>query len=95
MKPHKGIWIFSFNRYVITWGWVTPSPFFQLKIKIRNNVEVCNRLIVNMSGSSGNNLIIENNGKKLLIDLGINAMQIIQSVNYKIEDWAAAICSHR
>ena len=56
-------------------------------------MEVCNRLIVNMSGSSGNNLIIENNGKKLLIDLGINA--IIQSVNYKIEDWAAAICSHR
>lgn len=48
-----------------------------------------------MSGSSGNNLIIENNGKKLLIDLGINAMQIIQSVNYKIEDWLAAICSHR
>ena len=48
-----------------------------------------------MSGSSGNNLIIENNGKKLLIDLGINAMQIIQSLNYKIEDWAAAICSHR
>ena len=48
-----------------------------------------------MSGSSGNNLIIENNGKKLLIDLGINAMQIIQSLNYKIEDWSAAICSHR
>ena len=70
-------------------------PFLLLKIKIRNNVKVCNRLIVNMSGSSGNNLIIENNGKKLLIDLGINAMQIIQSVNYKIEDWAAAICSHR
>ena len=48
------------------------------------------------SGSSGNCLVVcSGNEQKLLIDLGINAMQIIQSVNYKIEDWSAAICSHR
>ena len=48
------------------------------------------------SGSSGNCLVVcSENEQKLLIDLGINAMQIIQSVNYKIEDWSAAICSHR
>lgn len=48
------------------------------------------------SGSCGNCLVVCNGKEqKLLIDLGINAMQIIQSVNYKIEDWAAAICSHR
>ena len=48
------------------------------------------------SGSKGNCLVVCNGKEqKLLIDLGINAMQIIQSVNYKIEDWLAAICSHR
>lgn len=58
-------------------------------------MEICNRIIVNNSGSSGNNIIIESNGKKLLVDLGINAREILKSVNYKIEDWVAAICSHR
>lgn len=47
------------------------------------------------SGSSGNNLIIDSNGKKLLVDLGVDAKQILKSVNYKIDDWSAAVCSHR
>ena len=55
----------------------------------------CGRIIINGSGSSGNNLIIDSNGKKLLIDLGIDYKQIFSSTNYKIDDWAAAICSHR
>lgn len=55
----------------------------------------CSRIIVNDSGSSGNNLIIDSNGKKLLVDLGVDAKQILKSVNYKIEDWSAAVCSHR
>ena len=58
-------------------------------------MEICNRIIVNNSGSSGNNIIIESNGKKLLVDLGISAREILKSVNYKIDDWSAAICSHR
>ena len=55
----------------------------------------CGRIIINDSGSSGNNLIIDSNGKKLLIDLGIDYKQIFSSTNYKIDDWAASICSHR
>ena len=58
-------------------------------------MEICNRIIVNNSGSSGNNIIIVSNGKKLLVDLGISANKILKSVNYKIDDWSAAICSHR
>ena len=58
-------------------------------------MEICNRIIVNNSGSSGNNIIIVSNGKKLLVDLGISAKKILKSVNYKIDDWSAAICSQR
>ena len=56
---------------------------------------MANRILINGSGSSGNNIIIESNGKKLLVDLGISAKKILKSVNYKIDDWSAAICSHR
>jgi hypothetical protein len=47
------------------------------------------------SGSSGNNLIIESNNKKLLVDLGVNHKEILRATNYKIGDWSAAVCSHR
>lgn len=47
------------------------------------------------SGSSGNNLIIDSNGKKLIVDLGVDYNTILKSVNYKIDDWSAAVCSHR
>lgn len=56
---------------------------------------MANRILINGSGSSGNNIIIDSNGKKLLVDLGISAREILKSVNYKIDDWSAAICSHR
>lgn len=56
---------------------------------------MANRILINGSGSSGNNIIIESNGKKMLVDLGISAREILKSVNYKIDDWSAAICSHR
>lgn len=47
------------------------------------------------SGSHGNCLIIESNGKKLIVDLGVDHKTILKSVNYKIDDWSAAVCSHR
>lgn len=56
---------------------------------------MANRILINGSGSSGNNIVIESNGHKLLVDLGISAREILKSVNYKIDDWSAAICSHR
>lgn len=55
----------------------------------------CSRIIVTGSGSSGNNLIIESNGKKLLVDLGVDYKTILKSEKYKIDDWSAAVCSHR
>ena len=53
------------------------------------------RIIINGTGSSGNNLIIESLGHKLIIDVGLGRNDILKSVNYKIDDWAACICSHR
>lgn len=47
------------------------------------------------TGSKGNCLVIESNGKKLLVDLGVDYKRILKSVNYKIRDLAACICSHR
>ena len=36
-----------------------------------------NKILINGSGSSGNNIIIESNGKKLLVDLGIPCYGIV------------------
>ena len=69
--------------------------FYMNRLKVPILIIVMNRILINGSGSSGNNIIIESNGKKLLVDLGISAKKILKSVNYKIDDWSAAICSHR
>ena len=36
-----------------------------------------NKILINGSGSSGNNIVIENNGHKLLVDLGIPCYGIV------------------
>lgn len=54
------------------------------------------KIIVNNSGSIGNNIVIVNSkGNKLLVDLGVEYNKILQSCNFKISDWSAALCSHR
>lgn len=53
------------------------------------------RIIINGTGSNGNNLIIDDGHKKLLIDLGVKFKDVLESTNYKIDDWSAALCSHR
>lgn len=58
-------------------------------------MEVQGRIIINGTGSKGNNLILDDGRKKLLIDLGVNFDDVLKSTNYKIEDWVAALCSHR
>ena len=58
-------------------------------------MEVQGRIIINGTGSKGNNLIIYDGRKKLLIDLGVKFDDVLKSTNYKIEDWSAALCSHR
>ena len=47
------------------------------------------------SGSSGNAYIIESNGEKLLIELGVAWKYILKSLNYKIDDVAGCLVSHR
>ena len=59
-------------------------------------MEIRSKIIVNNSGSIGNNIVIANSkGNKLLVDLGIEYNKILQSCNFKIDDWSAALCSHR
>lgn len=58
-------------------------------------MEVRRRIIINGTGSNGNNLIIDDGRKKLLIDLGVKFDEVLKSTNYKIDDWSAALCSHR
>lgn len=53
-----------------------------------------NKILINGSGSSGNNLIIDSNGKKLLIDLGLDHKDILKSCDFKMDDFVAALCSH-
>ena len=47
------------------------------------------------SGSSGNAYILESNGEKLLIELGVAWKDILKSLNYKINDVAGCLVSHR
>lgn len=47
------------------------------------------------SGSSGNAYILESNGEKLLIELGVAWKDILKSLNYKIDDVAGCLVSHR
>lgn len=53
-----------------------------------------NRILINGSGSSGNNIIIESNGKKLLVDLGVDYKTIMSSLCYDITNVSVALASH-
>lgn len=55
---------------------------------------MANRILINGSGSSGNNIIIESNGHKLLVDLGIDYKTIMSSLCYDITNVSAALASH-
>lgn len=48
------------------------------------------------SGSSGNSLAIyDSRGRYIIVDVGLPYKDILQSCNFKISDWSAALCSHR
>lgn len=47
------------------------------------------------SGSSGNAYILESNGEKLLIELGVAWKDILKSLNYKINDICGCLVSHK
>jgi hypothetical protein len=47
------------------------------------------------SGSQGNAYILESNGEKLILELGVAWKDILKSLNYKIDDVAGCLVSHR
>lgn len=47
------------------------------------------------SGSQGNAYILESNGEKLLIELGVAWKDILKSLNYKINDVCGCLVSHK
>ena len=53
-----------------------------------------NRILINGSGSSGNNIIIVRNVKKLLVDLGVDYKTIMSSLCYDITNVSVALASH-
>ena len=53
-----------------------------------------NRILINGSGSSGNNIVIDSNGHKLLVDLGVDYKTIMSSLCYDITNVSAALASH-
>lgn len=52
------------------------------------------KMTIVSSGSKGNCIVIESNGEKLIVDLGVDENSILKSLNYKINDCVAALCSH-
>lgn len=46
------------------------------------------------SGSQGNAYILESNGEKLILELGVAWKDILKGLNYKIEDVAGCLVSH-
>ena len=55
---------------------------------------MANRILINGSGSSGNNIVIDSNGHKLLVDLGVDYKTIMSSLCYDITNVSAALASH-
>lgn len=52
-------------------------------------------LSVISSGSQGNAYILESNGEKLLLELGVAWKDILKSLNYKIDDVCGCVVSHK
>lgn len=53
------------------------------------------KIITVGSGSSGNCYIIENDGKQLIIDLGVSFKEVLPYLNYDISNVVAAVVTHR
>ena len=52
-------------------------------------------LLVFGSGSSGNSYAIKCKEETLLLELGLHWRDILQGLNYKIDDLAGCLVSHR
>lgn len=57
-------------------------------------MEVC-RLKVLGSSSKGNCYILDSNGEIIIIELGLSFAEILKGLNYKINDVAGCLVSHR
>lgn len=52
------------------------------------------KLKILSSGSIGNAYILECNGERLLLELGIGWQEILKGLNYKLGNVVGALCSH-
>ena len=47
------------------------------------------------SGSTGNGYIIESNGKKLIVELGCSFKEVLTAIDWRVENVAGCLVSHR
>lgn len=47
------------------------------------------------SSSQGNCYILDVNGEKLILELGVRWRDILKALNYKLDDVVAVLCTHR
>lgn len=52
------------------------------------------KLKILSSNSSGNSYILECNGERLLLELGVKWQEILKGLNYKIGDVVGVLVSH-
>lgn len=52
------------------------------------------KLKILSSGSIGNAYILECNGERLLLELGVRWQEILKGLNYKLGNVVGALCSH-
>lgn len=48
-----------------------------------------------LTGSNGNSYVLKNENEILLIDLGVNVMEIKKAINYKVSNIAGSVVSHK
>lgn len=47
------------------------------------------------TGSIGNSYILDCNGEKLILELGVRWKDILSALNYKLDNVVAMLCTHR
>ena len=54
-----------------------------------------NKLYIVGSSSQGNSYILDCNGEKLILELGVRWKDILSALNYKLDNVVAMLCTHR
>lgn len=52
------------------------------------------KIVTLATGSSGNSYVLEENGKLVLLELGISLPEIKRGIKYRVADVDGAMCTH-